>query len=269
MKSLIEGLRFVARREAEEGEYNVEEHIDWMAADRLEQFENNLIHWNVAQSCWEDERKELEDEVAYLTRALDESRCDTDHYQQLLDEIIVALGSKGLSPNQVIPEIKRLKEALDNHERAYGEAMDSMANYAYRCQQLETQNKVLTESLEIEADAYDILAKQHDELEKDVSVARQSLYKVAGQRNDLLSKIKREQDKAKEEELSSLYDKDREMEELERKLEADFHPRITSEVIRGELAKNGKWVGSDGVPFSEEDNALLNSIFDIPNKDKH
>lgn len=42
MTDLVTMLRDVAKREAEEGEYDPSGHIDWMAADRIEQLEAAL-----------------------------------------------------------------------------------------------------------------------------------------------------------------------------------------------------------------------------------
>ena len=46
MSDLIEKLpamlREVAQRESDEGEYGVSEHIDWMAADRIEELEKRI-----------------------------------------------------------------------------------------------------------------------------------------------------------------------------------------------------------------------------------
>jgi len=42
MIDLIKNLRFIATREAKEGEYPVTENIDWMAADEIERL-NGLV----------------------------------------------------------------------------------------------------------------------------------------------------------------------------------------------------------------------------------
>jgi hypothetical protein len=46
---------------------------------------------------------------------------DIDSYQQMLDEIIVALGSLGLSPSEIVGEIERLEAKVAKLEAALEE----------------------------------------------------------------------------------------------------------------------------------------------------
>ena len=51
---IVKSLRFVAKREAEEGEYHVQEHIDWMAADRIERQAKRIAELEARfKSLWE------------------------------------------------------------------------------------------------------------------------------------------------------------------------------------------------------------------------
>ena len=68
VNDLKEMLRGVAEREADEGEYGASEHIDWMAADRIEKLEV--------------ENERLREHLSHVLRCRDDygcSLCDDAH----------------------------------------------------------------------------------------------------------------------------------------------------------------------------------------------
>ena len=77
---IVKSLRFVAKREAEEGEYHVQEHIDWMAADRIERQAKRI--------------EELEGALNGITVYVGNNMRKSDEHRQVIQKLAALKGGE-------------------------------------------------------------------------------------------------------------------------------------------------------------------------------
>jgi len=117
MSDLIENLRFIATREAKEGEYHVTENIDWMAADEIERLTALVKVLESDDHEWYLQAARIESLTRQMQTAVDDARlltADNEQLRAVYDAAQALAETWGVKPRANAIELVQFMDNLDD-----------------------------------------------------------------------------------------------------------------------------------------------------------
>ena len=117
MSDLIKNLRFIATREAKEGEYHVTENIDWMAADEIERLTALVKVLESDDHEWYLQAARIESLTRQMQTAVDDARlltADNEQLRAVYDAAQALAETWGVKPRANAIELVQFMDNLDD-----------------------------------------------------------------------------------------------------------------------------------------------------------